>query len=182
MVDDVEVGPEEIGPPPAPSVAAAAADVAPLAGPPPAPSIDPPSPDADAPASGGRPPSIAALRRERRDLFDQREQSVYHVGGLAVELRRRGMEDPGLVNRRADLVLELDQKIADLDQKLIALNGRRRQGVAPTAGYCLSCGAPFQDEAAFCFRCGARVLPPDPPEVVPQDTPTSVIDMPEEAR
>lgn len=152
----------------------------PGAEPPPAPSAEPPSPDADGPdgaTSKGRPASVAALRRERRDLFDERQQSVYHVGGLAVELRRRGMENPDLLSRRADLVLDLDQRIADLDRRLIALDGRRRQRVPPTAGYCMSCGAPFQDEAAFCFRCGARVLPPDPPEAVEKDTPTTVIDI-----
>ncbi len=187
MTEDVIVGPEEIEPTPvltsAPLTTAGTPDDAP-AEPPPAPSVDPPSVPDDATGGSGRTPSIATLRRERRDLFDQREEALYHVGGLAIDLRRRGVSDTELVNRRADLVLEMDQKIADLDQQLVDLNVRRKQKAPVTAGYCMSCGAPFQQEAAFCFRCGARVLPPDPPEVEEpaEDTPTTVIDVAEETR
>lgn len=188
ITDDIVVGPEEIEPPPAasppvPNVidATAAADVAPAIGSVPPPPVKPP-----APPPAEKQASIAALRRDRRDLFDQREESVYHVGGLAVDLRRRGVEDADLLARRSDLVLEMDMKLAELDRHLIDLDVRRKQKAPPTVGYCMSCGAPFPEEAAFCFRCGARVLPPDPPEAGDPaevaDTPTTVIDLAEEGQ
>jgi len=136
-----------------------------------------------------RPPTQSALRRERKELWDEREATVYHVGGLAIDLRRRGLEDVELVNRRADLVLDIDRRIGDIDAALVEMDARRRTKAPPVAGYCLSCGAPYQTEAAFCFRCGSRVLPPDVPEAPseaveppPADTPTAVIDMSEEQR
>lgn len=187
ITDDIVVDPDEIDPVPI------AGDAVPVpsgssagdAAPPPAPAVSAPSTrGADAGDGSARSPSVARLRRERRDLFDHREEAVYHVGGLAVELRRRGIDDAELVNRRADLVLETDQRIADLDLRLTELSGRRHHRMPPTAGYCLSCGAPFQEEAAFCFRCGARVLPPDEPEPerTGQEMPTTIIDVAEETR
>lgn len=124
-----------------------------------------------------RPPTQSSLRRDRRQLWDEREATVYHVGGLAIDLRRRGIEDVELINRRADVVLDIDRRIADIDASLVDIDARRRTKTPPIAGYCLSCGAPYQTEAAFCFRCGSRVLPPDPIEVSATETPTTVIDV-----
>mgnify|MGYP001430125316 CR=1 FL=1 len=189
ITDDIVVDPDEIDPVQAVGDGAATPSEAleGNTGAPPAPALTPPSKrgaDAETADGSARPSSVAGLRRERRDLFDQREEAVYHVGGLAVELRRRGIDDAELVNRRADLVLETDQRIADLDLRLTEMSDRRHHRVPATAGYCLSCGAPFQEEAAFCFRCGARVLPPDEPEsdVTGQEMPTTIIDVAEETR
>jgi hypothetical protein len=58
------------------------------------------------------------------------------------------------------VVDEIDARIAVIDEQLAEIDVRRRQGrvrMPPAAGYCLSCGAPYQADAAFCFRCGARV-------------------------
>lgn len=129
-----------------------------------------------------RPVTQAHLRRERKELWDEREETIYHIGGLATDLRRRGIEDVELVNRRADLVLDIDRRIADIDANLVEMDTRRRTTAPPVAGYCLSCGAPYQTEAAFCFRCGSRVLPPDPVEPPMADTPTTVIDMSQDPR
>lgn len=181
LTEDVVVGPDEIEPPIAPDPALEFTPTPVVA--PDGPKDLPPTPSADLPRAARAKPerstNIAKLRRERRDLFDERELAVYHVGGLAVELRRRGRDDLGLVNRRAERIIELDRKLADLDQRLEDLNDRRRRRAAPTAGYCLSCGAPYQVEATFCFRCGARVIPPDAPdEGSTGDSPTTVIDVP----
>ncbi len=120
--------------------------------------------DASTDAPGGglppRPPTPGHLRRERRKLWDERQETVYHLGGLAFDLHLRGMLDDELVGRRAEVVHELDARIAAIDEQLAEHDARRRQGrvrVPPAAGYCLSCGAPYQADAAFCFRCGARV-------------------------
>lgn len=126
-----------------------------------------------------KPPTVGDLRRERKRLWDERERSVYHVGGLAVDLRRRGIEDIELVSQRADGVLAIDERLNEIDAQLTQLDARRRGGNAlPAAGYCMSCGAPFQHEAVFCFRCGARVHPhgPEPDDALATDQPTGVID------
>lgn len=118
--------------------------------------------DASTPEGGRppRPPTVGQLRRERRRLEDERQETVYHLGGLALELHSREMLGDDLVGRRAEVVQELDARIATIDEQLAELDARRRQArvrVPPAAGYCLSCGAPYQTDAAFCFRCGARV-------------------------
>jgi hypothetical protein len=116
------------------------------------------------PASGSglppRSPTTGQLRRERRRLWDERQETVYHLGGLALDLDSRAMLGDTLVARRAEVVHELDARIATIDEQLAEHDTHRRQRrvrVPPPAGYCLSCGAPYQADAAFCSRCGARV-------------------------
>lgn len=125
-----------------------------------------------------KPPTVGELRRERKRLWDAREEAVYHVGGLAVDLRRRAIDDVELINRRADAVLGIDARLNEVDAVLSQIDSRRRGGPPiPAAGYCMSCGAPFQHEATFCFRCGARVVVPDE-EPMPEllgDQPTQII-------
>lgn len=125
------------------------------------------APTTESPTSAGgrtpRPPTTGQLRRERRRLEDERQETVYHLGGLALELQSRALPGDELIGRRAEVVHELDARIATIDEQLAELDTRRRQGrvrVPPAAGYCLSCGAPYQTDAAFCFRCGARVHVP----------------------
>ncbi len=134
----------------------------------------------DEPGSGlpPRPPTPGHLRRERRKLWDERQETVYHLGGLAYDLHKRGMLGDELVGRRAEVVHELDARIAVIDEQLADHDARRRQGrvrMPPAAGYCLSCGAPYQADAAFCFRCGARV------HVAVDEADTQVIDTAETA-
>lgn len=126
-----------------------------------------------------KPPSVGDLRKERKRLWNEREESVYHVGGLAVDLRRRGIDDTDLVHKRADAVLEIDQRLNELDSELSVRDRRGRRGVPLAAGYCISCGAPFQHDAAFCFRCGSRVAHPSDDVSATADggdQPTAVLD------
>lgn len=136
------------------------------------------------PAEPPKPPTVGELRRERKQLWDAREQSIYHVGGLAVDLRRRGVEDVDLVNRRADEVLAIDVRLNEVDAALARVDSRRRGAPAmPAAGHCGNCGAPFQHDAAFCFRCGARVLLPEHEGGAPGgDQPTAIIERAEAER
>jgi hypothetical protein len=131
-----------------------------------------------APVRPAKLPTVGELRRERKRLWDTRELAVYHVGGLAVDLCRRGLDDPDLVSRRAEAVLAIDARLNEVDAILGQVDGRRRGGPAiPAAGYCMSCGAPFQHEATFCSRCGARVMVPDEAEPAPVagDQPTVIL-------
>lgn len=122
-------------------------------------------PEAPVEEPSRRPPSAAQLRRERKRLWNDRQETIYHVGGLAVELRRRGMLDEGLIARRADIVLDADARILEIDAQLAAIDEGRRSArvrMPKPHGYCLSCGGPYLADAQFCSRCGARVhVPPD---------------------
>jgi hypothetical protein len=118
-------------------------------------------PPEDPPAT--RPPSVGQLRRERKRLWDERQETTYHVGGLAIEMRRRDMLDDGLIARRADIVLDTDARIVAIDEQLAGIDEQRRRSrvrMPPPQGYCLSCGGPYLADAAFCSRCGARIHAP----------------------
>lgn len=128
------------------------------------------------PPVDARPPTVGRLRRERRRLWDLRQESVYHLGGLSLDLYGRGLLSDELVALRAEIIAEMDRRMAELDALLAEVDDRRRTRrvrVAEPVGYCMSCGAPHQAEAVFCFRCGARIHTPD------EDGDTQVIAMPE---
>jgi hypothetical protein len=116
---------------------------------------------ADTTPAAPKPPTVGQLRRERKRLWDERQETLYHVGGLALELHRRDLLTDELIRKRTTIVEELDRRIAEVDSQLADIDDRRRRGRAhepQPAGYCLSCGASHVDEAAFCFRCGARIM------------------------
>ena len=142
----------------------------------------PPAPVA--PARPAKLPTVGELRRERKRLWDARELAVYHVGGLAVDLCRRAMSDPELIHRRSEAVLAIDARLNEVDAILGQIDSRRGGGPPiPAAGYCMSCGAPFQYEATFCSRCGARVaVPDDVPPPAPGDQPTPILETSEVRR
>jgi hypothetical protein len=109
------------------------------------------------------------LRRRRKRLISDREVAVYHLGGLAFELYRRDLLDEQVLRRRAGAVALIDEAVHDIDMRLEQLDAERRErrgGRADTGpattGNCLTCRAPFQAEARFCWQCGARLTPPDP--------------------
>jgi hypothetical protein len=143
--------------------------------------VDVPEPaEPEAQPGTERPPSVGQLRRERKRLWEERQESVYHLGGLALDLHGREMLGDALVSRRAEVVSDTDRRILELDALLKeADDGRRRRRVREEpelVGYCLSCGAPHQSDAAFCFRCGARIYSPE------ADSDTQVITMPEDGQ
>lgn len=128
------------------------------------------------PPATQRPPTVGQLRRERRRLWDLRQETVYHLGGLALDLYGRGVLQDELVALRAEVVAQMDRRLVELDELLAEADDRRRKSrvrAPDPVGYCMSCGAPHQAEAAFCFRCGARIHVPD------DDGDTQVIAMPD---
>ncbi|MFN8109459.1 MAG: zinc ribbon domain-containing protein [Thermoleophilia bacterium] len=132
----------------------------------------PPDPDQDtgiipAPPEAAPPPtrSGTSLRRERRSLMARREEMLFHLGGLAFELYRHGRLGEDVARHRAGMVAELDEAVRAIDAQLIAA----RTAAAPPvttgpveAGACMSCRAPFYDDARFCMQCGSRLVPPAP--------------------
>lgn len=93
----------------------------------------------------------AAALRERRSLVRRREIEIRDVGGLAVEMVRRDRFKPDLLVNRASEVLELEQRIHELDAFLAASEAVPR--AMRTATLC-KCGAPLVRGAHFCAHCG----------------------------
>ncbi len=132
----------------------------------------------DATADGAAPEPITAadtaggvgrLRRRRRKLLRERESAVYHLGGLAFELHRRDMLGEDVLRRRAGEIAELDAGVHDIDMRLDRMAAERRTRRAARSadprtpvGHCLTCRAPFQVDARFCWQCGSRLAPAVP--------------------
>lgn len=134
-----------------------------------------------APADPPRPPGPGRLRRDRRKLLTQREEAVYHLGGLAFELYRRDQLPEGVMRLRAGEVAQLDDTVRDIDVRLGEIERERRERrtpepADPAVGCCLVCRTPFRAEARFCWQCGTQVVPPP---IGGDDQPTAVISTPD---
>jgi hypothetical protein len=88
------------------------------------------------------------LRRERRALLKAREVAVRDLGGLLVEMYRRGGFRDDLLQERAAVVVGIDARLGELEE---LLHGSRR------IARC-ECGAPILRGSRFCPNCG-RSLP-----------------------
>lgn len=131
---------------------------------------------AHAEESSQRPATIGQLRRDRRRLWDERQEAVYHLGGLALDLHGRDSLGDPLMQRRAAVVSDMDRRLVELDAQLAEADDRRRRGrvrAPDPVGYCMSCGAPHLSDAVFCSRCGARIHIPE------AESDTQVIAIPE---
>ena len=108
-----------------------------------------------------RPERAGVLHRRRRALIAQRQEAVYHLGGLAFELYRRGLLGEEVMRRRAGEVAMLDDTVRDIDIRLGEMDrDRRARSSADLAvGNCVRCHATFRAEARFCWQCGARIVP-----------------------
>lgn len=115
---------------------------------------------APAPMSRGR------IRRSRSRLMSEREEALFHLGGLALDLHRRGAINPDLIEQRAVKIDEIDERIQLLDWRLETLareRRARRSGGPIETGNCLNCRTPFHAEAQFCARCGVPFGPMSDP-------------------
>jgi len=88
------------------------------------------------------------LRRERRALLKAREVALRDLGGLLVEMYRRGGFRDDLLQERAAVVVGIDARLGELEE---LLHGSRR------IARC-ECGAPILRGSRFCPNCG-RSLP-----------------------
>lgn len=144
---------------PGPADAAAAPGTEAAAAPPPVPASDE--------ARASRP---ARLRRDRRKLMAQREERLYHLGGLAFELfRRERLSEPAMV-RRATEVAEIDAAVREIDDMLTGSGGRARRSAPPLPeppAVCPACGTEHAADARFCPACGVRRDAPDAPDAQP---------------
>ena len=136
------------------------------------------------PVAPRRAPSAGVLRRERRALLRAREERIRDLGGLMLEMYRRGSFREDLMGERCAEVLVLDERLAELDRMLDVARGRgtgvrcecgapilwgshfcancgRPAGAAPVVS-CSNCGRPLPAEAKFCGFCGATLEPAAP--------------------
>jgi hypothetical protein len=111
-------------------------------------------------------PTKRALRRQRQELLRIYRGQVADLGGLVLEMARRGGLNAALVQRRAADVVALEHRIAEVDALLLAASQIRRGHVAvpalppaveppPAATPCERCHALLAPDANFCAYCGA---------------------------
>jgi hypothetical protein len=84
------------------------------------------------------------LRRERRALLKAREEALTEIGGLLVEMYRRGGFRDDLLAERAAAIVGIDARLAEIEALLHA--GRHVPRCA--------CGAPVLRGSRFCPNCG----------------------------
>lgn len=94
-----------------------------------------------------RRPQPGMLRRERRALLKARQDALRDLGGLLVEMYRRGGFRDDLLAERAALVVGIDARLAEIEELLHA--GRR----VPRC----ECGAPVLRGSHFCPNCGREL-------------------------
>ena len=75
-----------------------------------------------------RRPHAGLLRRQRRDLRRAREDLVRQLGGLMVEMYRRGDYRDDLLARLCSQVVAVDDRVAELDTLLATRPRRPRSG------------------------------------------------------
>src|SRR4051794_24589511 len=100
-----------------------------------------------------RRPHAGLLRRERRMLLRAREDALRDLGGLLVEMYRRGGFRDDLLAERAATVVGIDARLAEIQDLL-----HTRRNVARC-----TCGAPILRGSHFCPSCG----PPTEPAAQP---------------
>ena len=91
-----------------------------------------------------RRPHAGLLRRERRGLLKAREGALRDLGGLLVEMYRRGGFRDDLLAERASIVVGNDARLAEIEDLLHS----RRNVVR------CECGAPILRGSHFCPNCG----------------------------
>jgi hypothetical protein len=106
-----------------------------------------------------RRPHAGLLRRERRALVQAREAELRDVGGLLVEMYRRGSFREDLLAERAATVVGIDVRLAEIDDLLQSRGHVSR----------CQCGAPILRGSHFCPNCG-RSLPQPGDEAVSDET------------
>ncbi|HEY8646140.1 MAG TPA: zinc ribbon domain-containing protein [Gaiellaceae bacterium] len=89
-------------------------------------------------------PHAGLLRRERRALLKAREEALSELGGLLVEMYRRGSFRDDLLSERAAAIVGIDGRVAEIEALLHA--GRH----VPRC----ECGAPVLRGSRFCPNCG----------------------------
>jgi hypothetical protein len=107
--------------------------------------------DADPRAAAVRRPPAGVLRRERRALQRLREERLRDLGGLLLEMYRRGSFREELLSEQCADLVAIETRLADIH---LTLSGPPRR-----APRCI-CGAPLLPGARFCASCGRSLVAP----------------------
>jgi len=91
-----------------------------------------------------RRPHAGALRREQRALLQIREEKLRDLGGLLVELYRRGSFREDLLAEGCAELVGIEARLVEIDE---LLHAQRR---VPRC----TCGAPVLRGSHFCANCG----------------------------
>jgi hypothetical protein len=100
-----------------------------------------------------RRPHAGLLRRERRALLKAREDALRDLGGLLVEMYRRGGFRDDLLAERAAGIVGIDARLDEIEQ---LLHGSRQ---VPRC----ECGVPILRGSRFCPNCGRSLADDDEP-------------------
>ncbi|MEZ5099177.1 MAG: zinc ribbon domain-containing protein [Thermoleophilia bacterium] len=106
---------------------------------------------------------VVALRRDRRAHMRDRERRIRDLGGLVLEMVRRGRLSTGLLERRASEVLGVEREIHAIDAVLrTAVDATPGPTIASIPLTSCRCGAELAPGANFCANCGrpVEVAPP----------------------
>ena len=90
------------------------------------------------------------LRRERRTLLKAREDTLRDLGGLIVEMYRRGSFRDDLLSERSAIVVGIDARLAEIEGLLHVRRDVPR----------CECGAPILRGSHFCPSCGRDLQAP----------------------
>src|SRR5205809_8031710 len=101
----------------------------------------------DLPPPARRPVSAGALRRERRALRKLRDVRLRDLGGLMLELYRRGAFREDLVAEQCAQLVGIDDRLPTIHSALSRSGGDRR----------CACGPPLLRGSRFCSACGRAV-------------------------
>jgi len=94
-----------------------------------------------------RRPNAGLLRREQKALLREREAKLRDLGGLLVEMYRRGRFRGDLLAQGCAEVGGIDTRLGEIDD---ALHAERR---APRC----ECGAPILRGSHYCPNCGRQL-------------------------
>src|SRR3954468_16370952 len=114
----------------------------------------------DATGISPRRPHAGLLRRERRALAKAREDAMRDLGGLLVEMYRRGGFRDDLLAERAAAIVGIDGRLADIET--LRPTGRP----VPRC----ECGAPILRGSRFCPSCGRPLAAEPTPENASEET------------
>ena len=91
--------------------------------------------------------SIGDAEKDKKRIAEQ-------LGSLVYDLHQKGEVFPEAVLAFCDEITEKNNQIAELKQKLSAME-MPKEAPAPVAGsFCPNCGTPVREGAKFCANCG----------------------------
>jgi len=108
--------------------------------------------------------STRGLRRQRKRLLKERDQLIFHLGGLAYELHVLGELRSPVAERRAGMIVTLDSTVDSIEAQLMSRGKATGPGqrLPIVVGSCRTCHTLFVADARYCMKCGLALAPAEP--------------------